>query len=177
MSNLSSRLAHWLPALLGVALVVRAGYLLDMPVLTGLDEPLTIVLLFSYITFMRHFQTSGMCLRCIASSPLDPETAVRRNRLFLRYAHLSRRGVVLMALTGLVLLVVGDTIAASSGGLTSSILPKLVRMPMDAMFYGVIWSMWSHHRLRPWCPWCRRWDEGGDPELIPDPDPAEKGTR
>jgi hypothetical protein len=28
-----------------------------------------------------------------------------------------------------------------------------------------------HRRLRPWCPWCRPWDEGGDPELSPEPDP------
>jgi hypothetical protein len=34
-------------------------------------------------------------------------------------------------------------------------------------------TAWRYHRLlRPWCPWCRRWDGGGPRELVPNPDPS-----
>jgi len=29
-----------------------------------------------------------------------------------------------------------------------------------------------HHRLQPWCLYCKGWDEGGDHEHTPTPDPT-----
>jgi hypothetical protein len=42
-------------------------------------------------------------------------------------------------------------------------------IPGDLWMFAVIYTEWLHHRLRPWCPYCRPWDEGGDQELAPDP--------
>ena len=36
---------------------------------------------------------------------------------------------------------------------------------------------WRHARLYPWCPHCRRWDDGGRREPSPDPDPTASPER
>lgn len=108
------------------------------------------------------YHSRRLCWRCARHAPADPEASVARWRRALWLHH--RAGLVLLA--GAV---------PVSGLLLSSHLPPGLDIASDI---GVIvvagaasWSGIMHRRLRPWCPWCKPWGEGGDAEAVPDPDP------
>lgn len=167
-------LAHALPWLLVVSLAARVAYLLQLlPIAPAAAADIigSFTLLAGFIALTKHLSTGRLCLRCIRSAPLNPEWDVKRNKTFLWEIHIDRAKFFGVYAATWVL-----------GGLISPIwlhgfIATLCRLPLDVMFFSLIWSLYIHHRLGPWCPYCRGWDEGGDPELVPDPDPAEKGTR
>lgn len=64
-----------------------------------------------------------------------------------------------------VVLVVGPALLAYIAG---GAAPPLA-IPGDLSLFAVIYTGWVHHRLRPWCPYCGRWEDDGHEEPSPDP--------
>jgi len=110
--------------------------------------------------------TRSLCGRCAASTPLDPQAAVRRWRPVLKIMHSRRAACLSVTVAGLL---IGS--AFLPGGQTAS--PAII-MACSGIA-GATWlqiASTRHQRLQPWCPWCH-WDDGGDEEVTPEvPDPA-----
>ena len=128
---------------------------------------LTYGVMFGSLALVLHPAVNRMCLRCMQDMPKNPGLSVQRNTRLLRLSHVNP--YILLALFGFFVLVVS---------LTQALLnwPDWGIWPASVFFYTWCWSQWVHHRLRPWCPYCRDWGDGGDPEVVPDPDPAETKT-
>ncbi|WP_109529916.1 MULTISPECIES: hypothetical protein [Nocardia] len=109
-----------------------------------------------------------LCVRCMQEVPTDPSGRVQRQHRVLWFNHelATTRGILVY-----IGLVVG-------GGLSIRVfgLPRAAHLPIDAAFVTSLYSMWLHHRLRPWCPYCRPWDDD-DAIEEPSPDPVVKATR
>lgn len=171
MSRAATAFAHSLPALVLAALLFRAAYLLNikLPAEAWLDAGGSMLVLFGAVALAWHVKVGGLCLRCMRSAPLDPQRSVNRSRFFLWQLHWPRR------LFWRVFLACEICVLASH--LVNGIWVPLLKVPLDVLFFSNFWGYRVHHRLTPWCPYCRGWDDGGEPELIPDPDPVEKGVR
>ncbi|WP_216916183.1 hypothetical protein [Nocardia noduli] len=115
-----------------------------------------------------HIIHTRMCARCIADVPIDASARAEKERRVLRLNHAlaTKRGV------GTYLgLIVAAVLANEVFG-----LPRVVYLPVDAAVVALTYSAWLHHRVRPWCPHCRPWDNGeGIRESSPDP--VVKATR
>jgi hypothetical protein len=169
MSRAATLTAHSLPGLIIGFVVARIGAFLHVPYASGLAHLIPFMVAAGVIALVFHLRKGALCLRCIRSSPLNPQRAVERNKVFLYVAHWPRKKwwiVWSACLSG--------TIAAD---FFTGVVNDLLKTPMDVFFLVVMWGIWAHHRLAPWCPYCRGWDEGGEEELVPDPDPSEKATR
>lgn len=171
MSRTTSLLAHSIPGLMAVALAVRAAWLLKLaPAFSALDAFSSLALMVGVVALVLHLRNGGLCLRCIRNTPLNPELAVNRNKFFLWVLHLQGKRFWRIYGVCLLIMLVGNAYA-------SGFILTLTNLPLDAVFFSMMWATWQHHRLGPWCPYCRGWDEGGEEEVVPDPDPAEKGVR
>lgn len=173
LSQALTAMAHSLPTVIVISLALRVVFLLGVSWLADYDANATLILIITVLVLNSHLRRGGLCLRCATNVPLDPQREVTRNKWFLYQTHWSRRKFLLIFGACCALMWVGNFI----NGDHTSLLNRLLHLPLDFMFYTIIWAAWIHHRLEPWCPYCRRWDEGGDPEFVPDPDPAEKATR
>jgi hypothetical protein len=114
---------------------------------------------------LRH--QTRLCERCITESPvLNPAAAVKRWRWALWWEHHR----ILRALPSMLLLalIFGGT-AITAGQHNGGRLPwQLTGYAVLLPVVGVIWFVTEkHRRLRPWCPYCRRWDDGGAHEAAP----------
>lgn len=106
----------------------------------------------------------------MAGVPADaPVRAQRRKKLFW-FFHLTTTGI---GLGGLFAPVIGLAIVGSV--FESPAIQQVTRVPLDILMFATIYTGWLHHQLRPWCPYCRDWDEDGNPE--PAPDPSEFTTK
>lgn len=171
MSRATSLLAHSIPLLMVVAVTARAVWLLHLvSAFSALDTFSSLALMIGVVALVFHLRNGGLCLRCIRNTPLNPQLAVNRNKFFLWVIHL--QGKRFWLTLGACQLVVLLGAAYASGFILT-----LTKLPLDVMFFSMMWAAWQHHRLEPWCPYCRGWDEGGEEEVVPDPDPAEKGVR
>lgn len=109
-----------------------------------------------------HQGTTALCVKCMEETPLDPEVAVRRNTRFLWFAHHLTKTVVILWLISLI-----------GVGLLRRYVEFLhgamwLNIPTDLFLMAMFWSSWQHHRLRPWCPYCRRWDKDDEaPVEVP----------
>lgn len=122
----------------------------------------------------------GLCLRCMELAPHDPQTAVNREMRSLRLAHvLEDRNplwflpiifgwVIWSAIIGLACSQLID-----DHGLVYAIVEPLIAFPPLLYFDR---AMKFHNWLRPWCPMCKPWDDGGAPEPSPTPDPSGAKT-
>jgi len=169
MPRVTTLMAHSIPWVLVVAVAARVGDFLSL-IPEWLDTLTAVAAVGGMIAMTHHLLFGGLCLRCMRETPLDPQRQVARNKWFLWEFHCSR-GLSWTVLAGcLALSMVGNSM--------QGLALVLCKVPMDAMFFTLLWGTWIHHRLQPWCPYCRRrWGNGGDVELVPDPDPAEKGVR
>ena len=114
-----------------------------------------------------HESRAHLCARCLAAMPVDPGPAVARGRVWLRLYH----GLTDSPAGLPVYLVV----------LALAYLPSFLGWPgLDWLWFlpitGFTWLSLRHHAVRPWCPYCRGWDDGGDHEPSPTPDPAATKT-
>jgi len=116
----------------------------------------------------RHDAT--LCTRCARKTPLDgPAAAAEHDRALRLYHRLADRpGLLLVGL-----------VAVSVRG--SWLLPPLWRILTGAVVWGTFAveaaAALRHRPLQPWCPYCHRWDDGGDEEPSPTPPPVREATR
>jgi hypothetical protein len=170
MSRTMSLMAHAIPYLLMIALALRVAYFLKLSLIPSIfDTVATSVFMAGMVALYQHLRFGGLCLRCMRSTPLNPGREVSRNKAFLWQIHWPTRRFCAVFGACVVILLVGEH--------THGVVYTLSKIPMDIQFFSLTWATWIHHRLQPWCPYCRGWDEGGEEELVPDPDPAEKGVR
>jgi len=166
-SRALNRIAHLLPR----AATVVFGALIANDLAGGEVMPtwLAMPLVFAYIvilyTALFHNSLARICLRCMQDGPADAPVRAQRRRFLLWIFHHSLRTALAWA------------VLFGAGVAARAVLhqPGLVQLDVPALLvaFASVWSGWTHHRLRPWCPFCRRWDDGQGPrERVPDPDPA-----
>ena len=144
----------------------------------------TFIFLWAFATMIIGFRhdRKTFCLRCIRETPLDPQKEIVRydRRLRVIHANSPKRFLVYAALW--VVLAFGSSfflnwITPGADDLPPLWLVLLVNfMIWFPIVYMNICGQW-HQWLHPWCPYCRRWDEGGEPEVVPDPIPSAEGDK
>lgn len=163
-----SLVAHSLIYALGVAFLVRVASWF------GLLEDVSGVAMWALIPFIGistwHQMRGGLCLRCMAEVPDDAPVRAERHRVLLRMAHFNSVWAIIAVTVAF--LVLGRVVLAP---LLDDDDSTLFLAPADMWIFALIYGQWLHHRLRPWCPYCRDWGDDGDPE--PSPDPTTSGTR
>ncbi|WP_280422762.1 hypothetical protein [Nocardia carnea] len=112
-----------------------------------------------------HNEVARLCVRCMQEVPADAGTRAQRQQWVLWTHHFVKSG------RGLALL--GSALVAY-WVFAYSDLPRISQAPSDLVFTLLFYSIWLHHRLRPWCPYCRDW--GSDGMKEPSPDPVVKAT-
>jgi hypothetical protein len=113
----------------------------------------------------------SLCERCAQRTPLDAAAEVARRNWELKFFHKPKRAV----LTFLGVMMGSYTLILALSA------PDVVRrgaMLLVGIFIALeIHTNLTHRILYPWCPYCRRrWDEGGDEEPSPTPDPSGTST-
>ncbi len=167
-SRAMTTLTHALPWVLAVGLVLRIASWFDW--LTSLDLAAAVVMLTCSVATHFHQRSSHLCMRCMDEVPADAPVLAQRRKPQLWFSHQLSSGVGICGL-----LVPALVIALIGTHLESPEIQHLARIPMDFLLFASLYSTWLHHQLRPWCPYCRDWDEDGNPE--PSPDPWEFKTR
>lgn len=165
-SRTLTKLAHALPVVALLLYPTRLAadlFPATVPQTLALASGLGMVPIALIATF--HQELGRICVSCMQEVPADPGKLVTQLRLLLRLSHWSPvRYLVIWAalfLPGMV-----ATIVAGVGWSWIFIL-------CDTLFFAAIMAGWAHHRLRPWCPYCRDWDGDDSPhERVPNPDPA-----
>jgi hypothetical protein len=128
------------------------------------DIALPVCIVVMFVGFSYH--NVRLCERCVTATPLDPQKAVTRWDAVLRFDHM--RGWKFLAYFALFAANVAANVAANWRGWGD------VTDILFVVFIGALYGAeYGHRRLYPWCPYCPRWDGGGEHELSPDvPDPA-----
>lgn len=161
-------MTHALPWVLGVAVVLRIAAWFGVS--TWLDVGAGAALLACTITTIVHRRSSHLCVRCMDEFPADAPVRAEQRKTVLWFCHAVTSGIGPAVSIGPAVAL--PVLAIVFGDPT---LQRLARIPLDLLVFSVAYASWLHHRLQPWCPYCRGWDEGGDPE--PSPDPTKFGTR
>lgn len=164
-----SALAHALIYVLVIAAVTRVASWFHL--LVGVNQAATFALVICWMAAIVHRVLGTLCVQCMKDVPADAPVRAERYKRLLRFAHFSTTRLGILTAMGIYLapLVVGiiHPLNAST---------ELLYLPTDVWFFAVIYTEWQHHRLRPWCPYCRRWDDGGDHEPAPDPTASNTTT-
>lgn len=110
-----------------------------------------------------------LCQTCADDTPLVPERDVQRYDASLRLFHnvTTFKGSLI-----LLLIIIGSSALHALAG-PLSFLCTLALWGTLAAQERVIQR---HRVLRPWCPYCRRWDDDGDEETAPVPPPVGHNT-
>lgn len=165
-----ARIAHLTPLLcaLSVATAVPRWLYADGWVI-GVSDTVGFLVLIGMMIGIFHSVGTRLCEACAAATPLDPARTVKRNRWALWLAHkVYDRSfqfvlVLLVAILGV-------------GQLAKWLDMPWLNAPFTVLTAGFMFGCWRHHQLQPWCPYCGRWDDGGEREVVPDPDPAGSKT-
>jgi hypothetical protein len=158
--------AHRLPYLLIAAVVARVAVWFGLLVNVGYAV-MVVFVVGSMITLLHH-ASGRMCIRCMRDVPADAPVRAQRQKMILRFSHFTMTPLAILVL--LVLTFAPMFIARLLP--TESQLPYV---PQSLWVFMLAYAELVHHRLRPWCPYCRDWDDEGDPE--PSPDPTAFGTK
>lgn len=164
LSRMWAFVAHAIPWFVTVGVTVRLATM-TLHISGWIDALTSIAVVVGFVALFLHLRTGALCLRCVQSAPLDPETEVRQKKMFLWQQHWSVKRFYAVWFAFLILTVIANSAPQP--------WTFLLDLPMNALFFSAMWAIWVHHRLGPWCPYCRGWDDGGPEELVPDPDPAE----
>lgn len=172
-ARVTTRIAHAVRWLLPVAIVFRVATYFDYDsVPAGIaDAVFTIALVVAFFVASFHQNAARLCVRCMEEVPANAAEIAERRRWALWFHH--RHDLRPLSSFGLLVgvLAVGIIGGAKFGG---TFFGEVVcYIPNDVFLFSLIYSVWIHHRLRPWCPYCRGWDDDGPAELVPDPDPAD----
>ena len=123
-----------------------------------------------------HMGFSRLCIRCIRSMPLNMKELAQKRDFWLKSLHLVigfRSAIYWLIGYGILVLMVRAALIGHYPAWDSRDYAWIgAGIPVFTTWVG--WSIWQHHRLRPECPYCRPWDEGGARE--PSPDPQIKST-
>lgn len=181
-----ARVAHLVPWFLSLYVIFKLATYVGLIAAPGwlsvlqLALPMIIVLAFSL-----HAEVGRLCLRCMQDVPADASVRAQRKRWQLWIYHrwwVSNVGFILITLVAsflpyLVLgtvyfIVIGSLPPPPSFGLhLTEVSPApWVNVVYDTLLGLILWSVWKHHRYRPWCPYCKDWGDGGEHEHVPDPD-------
>lgn len=121
----------------------------------------------SWIGDRLHMRKFWDCSFCHERQPLDAPAQGEHYRQTLINRHNMRRWLimgVLALLATLAVPIVGVPLLGKVAG-------AFALVPIWAMLLYVSWATRKHDQLQPWCPICRRRDEGDDPIDIPAPTP------
>ncbi|UGT55932.1 hypothetical protein [Nocardia asteroides] len=158
-SRLLNTIAHLM--LYGLAAIAAAriatyfGY-------TGTVVELTILLgnLVLLIGLM-HNDFRRLCVQCMREVPADAGRRAEQRQWLLWMRHAVTTTPRMLAV--LLMLAAPVYLVHVTG------LPRVVSLPVDALWAAFMYAVWLHHKLRPWCPYCRDWDQDGEREPSPDP--------
>lgn len=177
--RLTMWLAHHEPHILAVVVITTTadyiarryagGDLTTWNVTNVLATLALVAMLCSFHAARRH--EHALCWRCARNTPLDGPAAAARHDRALRLWHWCHSGSGLIAIAALLVVLI-------VGGLFLRTIPTAA--PLFTLFAVEAAAGLRHRPLQPWCPQCqgrRRWDEGGDPEPSPTPDPSEARER
>jgi hypothetical protein len=157
-----TRTAHLMPYSIVLFIVVHIPYYFGVR-----QWSLKIGLVASYaliIVGLRHLGLTSLCVRCMSAVPADAAARARgRERPALWLCH---RGAWFQLAA-----VVGTAVLAGTFR-----FPDLLTIPIDVVMVPIAYATWRHHLLRPWCPYCRGWDDDGG-ITEPSPDPMVQATR
>jgi hypothetical protein len=161
LSRAQSALAHALIYVLAVAIPIRAASWFGL--LTDTDIVVSIALLTCWGTALFHRHKDHLCARCMDEVPVDAPTRAQRRQRSLRFFHFA---TTVPATLVMIVLLSGPAVFDITFHCT---VPRPYFIPGDIWTFALIYTASEHHRLRPWCPYCRPWDDGGDEEPAPDP--------
>lgn len=162
----AARIAHVIPPLLALAIAARLFSWIAHDIFwwsTLLSFALTMGACVGYFSMLWHQELGGLCIRCMSEVPENGSELAEKKMWWLWLHHL--RGWRYFALFG-------ACVAWSFVNYIdpySLVLRVIADTPVSVFFFGLIWSLYVHHHLKLWCPWCRD-DEGwGMVEEVPDP--------
>ncbi|MGW0324687.1 hypothetical protein [Nocardia sp. NPDC003183] len=125
------------------------GTLIELTILIG-----NAVLLIGLI----HNDFQRLCVHCMREVPADAGRRAERQQRLLWLRHW-------VSTTPRVLLVVA-MISVPVFVVHFVGLPRVVSLPVDALWAAFMYSVWLHHRLRPWCPLLPRLGPGRRPRAV-----------
>lgn len=179
INHLFDRWSLWAFVLVGTAHTITIG------ITPELEGPLNWVMwpfVIAYgfgLFFLGRQHEPVTCASCWDRFPINPEEqAARRARPWLAVTHLTmwladrlRRLPFLDAFNAALL-------ASMLLLMTVVSVARIVVQPpwisMVSLFYVVFFvhSLRRHAQLQPWCPWCRRGDDGDEETEEPEPEPS-----
>ncbi|PZM90129.1 MAG: hypothetical protein DIU79_14525 [Actinobacteria bacterium] len=178
-------IGHYGPRLFAVILLATA-----VPPLAGypVTWPMTIAGITAFVALLIaiHTHDSRLCLRCIATMPLNGAERAQRYRRVLRAVHLGREPLPHLRIAGVPVLMplplylmaaaAVEAILAKAGLDGTYALTVIHTLLFTAPLALSMLALSLHDRLQPWCPYCR-WGRGGDGPVEEAPDPDPHGRR
>jgi len=167
-----ARTAH---VILPIALVTAGmsvlGWFIRMPEWTAWTT--TAVFGIVFIAAILHQVLARICLRCMEEVPADAPVRAQRLRRVLWIDH-RMASVRVSLLVWLIPIGISAVLhyAFYQGVAPDEVADNWTSAPVTLQMLIVVYAMVLHHRLQPWCPYCKGWDEGGDHERTPTPDPT-----
>lgn len=171
-SRFLTKAAHTFPLAVGV--VFGTNFAIDIwgsigtiPIWVSLiSVAFTAVCFFLLLIFNLHGVLGRLCIRCMQGVPADASFQAERRKWLLYLNHHYTKFMLLgFLLIGIASWVVQPLLMHTTG-------PSAIMIPGDSIMLMLVTSIWVHHRYRPWCPYCKRWDNGGEREVVPTPDPT-----
>jgi hypothetical protein len=171
--NAASRALTWLahvamPVAVVMLVINAIDWFYDIPDWIGLT--IAVIQFVVIVIAALHQDIGRICVRCMQEVPADAPVRAQRRRWLLRFWHFSMTRGYWLALACVIFVP-----AAIQVLFFETTRATWMNAPGDLFVFAYIWALWSHHRLTPWCPYCRRWDDGGAHE--PSPDPVPEGTK
>lgn len=163
-------ISHQPPAMLIAALGVKLAAIVSPESiwLSYADLAAMFALLTVQLFFHIHVDVTRICVRCMTSVPDKAPVRAEQFRAVLWFAHRSSGWRSLWWASGVLV----ASLCLDRVGVPEVIADAVV----VAYLFGWVYGGWFHHRVRPWCRYCPRWDGGGGVS-EPSPDPATRGTR
>jgi hypothetical protein len=133
----------------------------------------TVVFSVVFMAALLHQALARICLRCMEEVPADAPVRAQRRRSVLWFEHRTKPiWIYLLMWLAAIALSGGLRYALYRGLPTEDVHDNWTSAPVTLLILLVVYAMVLHHRLQPWCPYCKGWDEGGDHERTPTPDPT-----
>jgi len=171
----SATLTHMENYALAGAVVVAIAVLFG-PLPSILDVLATAVaLVWAVIVVASHFHQhdATLCVGCIEEVPANAPVCAQRRRKLLWFHHFRYERMV--GLVVIPLLLVAPPLLCLVLHIQPSVITRMACIPAFVWGFVGAYAASQHRRLRPWCSYCRGWDEDGDHE--PSPTPVEFGTK
>lgn len=164
------RAAHlfpWVMTVWAVFIAVDYGGLWRPP--TWLTVLVLAPVLMLVMLSQAHQGLARVCVECMRRLPADAPIRAARYRRLLWLRH-RMAGWQWFWVVGP--LIAAEVVIRAVFGIADGDAPWTT-LPLAVVVFGNMVGEWLHHRYRPWCPYCRRWDDGGGPrEPSPVPDPG-----